>query len=191
MNTMMSVHQRRSILVATICGTFLLLFLPIVDSWDIGHVGRQTYCSRIYHWRNDHTYSRLSCHCCNLFRRGNPNTLSTPLRRRKTLQLALFSFGNNMDIERRSNDNSHLATADTPQDPSTTNNAPTNCFNRRHLLLSSMLMITSTSTLSLSKPAIARGLVHFPCVKSLANSYHFLRVGLTLLEEEGKKKHII
>lgn len=189
-NTMRSVRQR-SVLVATIYATFLLLFLRIVDSWDIGHVGRQTYCRRIYRWRNDHSYSRRPYHCCNLCRHGNPNTFSSPLRRRNSLQLGLFSFGNNNDIERRNNDTSHMATADTPQHPITTNNAPTHCLNRRNLLLSSILMITSTSTLSLPKPAMARGLVHFPCVRSLANSYHFLRVGATLLEEDGKKKYII
>jgi hypothetical protein len=38
-----------------------------------------------------------------------------------------------------------------------------------------------------NNPAFARGLVEFPCKKGLANTYHFLRVGTTLLEEEGTK----
>ena len=33
-------------------------------------------------------------------------------------------------------------------------------------------------------PAAARGLVQFPCTKPLGNTYHFLRAGTTLLEQE-------
>jgi hypothetical protein len=46
--------------------------------------------------------------------------------------------------------------------------------------------LTATTT-TLLPPAVAwaRGLVQFPCVTPLANSYHFLREGTTLLEEEG------
>lgn len=35
------------------------------------------------------------------------------------------------------------------------------------------------------KAASARGLVQFPCARPLANSYHLMRAGTTLLEEEG------
>ena len=56
--------------------------------------------------------------------------------------------------------------------------------NRRDFLVS---LTTLLSTLgSHSAPASARGLVQFPCPDGLANTYHFLRVGTTLLEEEGK-----
>jgi hypothetical protein len=41
------------------------------------------------------------------------------------------------------------------------------------------------STAMVLPAAWARGLVQFPCVTPLANSYHFLRAGTTLLEEEG------
>lgn len=55
---------------------------------------------------------------------------------------------------------------------------------RRQLLLSSALSVASL--LMPSRPASARGLVQFP-VKNpgdLLNTYHFLRVGISLLEEE-------
>jgi hypothetical protein len=39
------------------------------------------------------------------------------------------------------------------------------------------------------KQVEARGLVQFPCPNGLANSYHFLRVGISLLEEEGRSQN--
>jgi hypothetical protein len=41
-----------------------------------------------------------------------------------------------------------------------------------------------------SSVAHARGLVQFPCNNGLSNSYHFLRVGTTMLEEEGEIKKV-
>jgi hypothetical protein len=187
---MISVATRRSVLVVAICATFLLLVLRIVNSWKIGHLGRQTYSNSMYHWRNDHAHARRPCQYRNFFRNINPYTFYSPLWRRNSLLSLRFSFGNKNDIERRNNDTCYQDREDTPQHPSTTDNAPPHHFHRRHLLLSSILMLTSTSTLSLPNAVMARGLVHFPCVKSLANSYHFLRVGVTLLEEEGKKNYI-
>ena len=188
MNTMTNVAHKRSVLaVAAVCATFLLFVLRNVDAWDIG---RHSDCkSSISQWRNDIAYKRRLCHRCNLFRHVNPSKFSRPLRRRNSLQLGLSSFRNNNDIVLTTG---YLAAEDTPQCPRTTNKAPpVHQFHRRHLLLSSILMLTSSSTLLFPKAVMARGLVHFPCVKYLANSYHFLRVGVTLLEEEGKKKYII
>jgi hypothetical protein len=56
---------------------------------------------------------------------------------------------------------------------------------RGSVIASAAFLVGSTTT-TLSPPAAwARGLVQFPCVIPLANSYHFLRAGTTLLEEEG------
>ena len=57
---------------------------------------------------------------------------------------------------------------------------------RRQLLLSSALSVSSL-LMSPSRPASARGLVQFPVDNpdNLLNTYHFLRVGTSLLEEEG------
>jgi len=57
---------------------------------------------------------------------------------------------------------------------------------RRRILLSppTLLGLLSPLLLHPAPPSEARGLVQFPCPK-LSNTYHFLRVGTTLLEEEG------
>ena len=56
---------------------------------------------------------------------------------------------------------------------------------RRRLLLSPPTTLALLLPLLLpAPPSEARGLVQFPCPK-LSNTYHFLRVGTTLLEEEG------
>lgn len=57
---------------------------------------------------------------------------------------------------------------------------------RRRLLLSPTILpaLLLPLLLTASQPSEARGLVQFPCPK-LSNTYHFLRVGTTLLEEEG------
>jgi hypothetical protein len=52
---------------------------------------------------------------------------------------------------------------------------------RREFLFSTLIAPIVAS----ARTASARGLVQFPCKTPLANSYHFLRVGTTLLEEEG------
>jgi hypothetical protein len=60
-----------------------------------------------------------------------------------------------------------------------------NCLNNRRHFLWTTLCTPILLTLD-SKMASARGLVYFPCRTPLANSYHLMRVGITLLEEEGK-----
>jgi hypothetical protein len=59
---------------------------------------------------------------------------------------------------------------------------------RRNLLLkwTQRMMIGYGVFLPSVQSAQARGLVQFPCPKGLANSYHFLRVGTSLFEQEGK-----
>jgi hypothetical protein len=61
--------------------------------------------------------------------------------------------------------------------------------NDRRQFLWSALVTTPIATLLAATarplPASARGLVHFPCTTPLANSYHLMRVGTTLLEEDG------
>jgi hypothetical protein len=68
---------------------------------------------------------------------------------------------------------------DCPPDASNNKNV-----NKRRQLLSIPLMTLMTTVLD-TQPSHARGLVQFPCKKGLANTYHFLRVGQTMLEEEG------
>jgi hypothetical protein len=54
---------------------------------------------------------------------------------------------------------------------------------QRRRLVSSVLL----TGLAMASPdtATARGLIQFPCTTPLANVYHFLRSGTSLLEEEG------
>jgi len=42
-----------------------------------------------------------------------------------------------------------------------------------------------TASLSPIKSAEARGLVKFPCITPLANKYHLMRAGSSILQEEG------
>lgn len=59
---------------------------------------------------------------------------------------------------------------------------------RRLLLLKPLRAVTTLLPLLLLRPAStsARGLVQFPCKTPLANNYHLMRAGTTMLEEEGK-----
>jgi hypothetical protein len=56
---------------------------------------------------------------------------------------------------------------------------------RRNLLASTLTPPLFLLLLGTTSPAQARGLVQFPCTAPLANTYHLLRVGTSLLEEEG------
>jgi broad specificity phosphatase PhoE len=57
-------------------------------------------------------------------------------------------------------------------------------LDRRSFLDSSWLAAMLLTTTSSSSPAQARGLVQFPCREPLGNTYHFMRAGQSLLEEE-------
>jgi hypothetical protein len=52
---------------------------------------------------------------------------------------------------------------------------------RRNFLFQTSTLFIVTST---PRAAQASGLVKFPCTKPLGNTYHFMRVGETLLEEQ-------
>jgi hypothetical protein len=60
-----------------------------------------------------------------------------------------------------------------------------NNLNQRRRQLLSVPFIALLATISDIKPSHARGLVQFPCKNGLANTYNLLRVGQTILEEEG------
>ena len=97
---------------------------------------------------------------------------SLPTRRRRTKRKEGLCLSSSTHNDNDWSDDEHLDPVDvSPQ--------------RRRLLLSPPTTLALLLPLLLpAQPSEARGLVQFPCPK-LSNTYHFLRVGTTLLEEEG------
>ena len=170
-HTMMDVNQRRrSVMATTQCAIILFLYhLPIVYSWDVNKATNR------YHWKNDFSDWTHPGHCRFYFRHGNSKVFSGLRRQRHALPLTLHSRANNKE----------------DWDPELNNSSP-HQFHRRHILLSSAIMLSATIATSTLSPraASARGLVHFPCVVPLANVYHFMRVGTSLLEEQGTSTNV-
>jgi hypothetical protein len=75
-----------------------------------------------------------------------------------------------------------------PFDKHTKQQQHTSIHRRQFLLYSTSVYTSIIVQTSNIKAAHARGLVHFPCVTPLANTYNLMRVGCTLLEEDGTNK---
>lgn len=183
--------MRRAMFVFTVAryATYLLLFARCGSAVELS---RKDRCRMTNYWMNNIAFIRqrpwdynAPCRC------SNSKILFRSLQRRLRLQILPVLYSANNEGSIGNTKIKHRVTTDpTSQNPSTKNDDSPNDWCRRQLLLSSAVMLTSTITLSLSQAASARGLVHFPCVRSLANTYHFMRVGVTLLEEQGTKQKI-
>jgi hypothetical protein len=152
---------------ASLCSTFLF-------GWSIVLL-RHLFLT--HGWTTPMSHRRCCWWCRTNIQRKTPSLLSIPppliQRRRITL---LF------DTVQQSNwkpDNSNVVT----------DTAGPNANHRRQFLWSTIVApVTSTMVVGCSSPyvAAARGLVQFPCKVPLANTYNLMRVGISLLEEEGR-----
>ena len=184
----MRTAQRKFAIVLAVCSK--ILFLPVVHHCYALDMALHNHVISKSQWKNYFSDSSRPYHQCNLFRRSAPLTFFRPLRQRKKLQVLAFNLQSANDeyddTEWKNNVSEYLILP--THKPSASNNTNPYHLHRRQFLFSSLMLLTSTTTtLFLPPSASARGLVHFPCVRPLANSYHFMRVGVTLLEEQGTK----
>jgi hypothetical protein len=151
---------------ASLCSTFLF-------GWSIVLLH---HLFLTHGWTTPMSHRRcLRCWCRTNIQRTTPSLLSIPHPSIQRRHITLL-----FDTVQQSNwkpDNSNLVT----------DTAGPNASHRRQFLWSTIVAPVTSTMVGCSSPyvAAARGLVQFPCKVSLANTYNLMRVGMSLLEEEG------
>lgn len=176
----------------------ILSLLHILILFDVVSTFSPPYSSRVVtnriHWR----YS-VPCH---FFNRPNQLSDKDDLHTLSSVYLAARNMAITNDVEssflnnrrryqQRYTSGSKLFT--THIRATNINDIKPSCLDsrRRKLLHRTIEVITGCGVTFVSPKYVeARGLVQFPCPNGLANSYHFLRVGTSLFEEEGRSQNL-
>ena len=170
-----------SFLLCCCCWTTVLIFYDsrlVVD----GLVGQHTSQSLIRHSTQSHG-------CTQFHSRGYYNKS----QKRQSLYILhlnpddnVHDSNDNVNLQPSGSGNADLQRRQHPKQ-SIKFCSPRRTFFRHVGTLSSAIAVSSSLVTSIvlpSKPAIASGLLRFPCIEPLHNQYHFMRAGTSILEEQ-------